>query len=491
MEEIRTRFAPSPTGFLHIGGLRTALFSFLFARHNKGSFILRIEDTDRKRLVKGALEDIIESLRWIGINWDEGPDIGGIYGPYLQSERIEIYRKHAENLVQKGEAYRCYCTPERLFSLRENYKKEGSFTGYDRRCRNLTEEERYAHESKGEPYVVRLKIPLEGETTFNDLIRGSITKKNEELEDLVLLKSDGFPTYHLANVVDDHLMKITHVIRGDEWISSTPVHMLLYRAFGWEPPQFAHVPVILSKGGGKLSKRHGATTVREFREKGYLSEAMLNFLALLGWSLDDRTELFDMESLIKHFDIMRVNRAPAIFSYEKLDWFNGVYIRKKTPQELFELILPYIAKKKLLSEETILHYRDYIIEIIPLIRERIKILSEVAERIWFFFDESFEIKERNSLIPEGMTKHDCIHMLGLISERLEKTEPFKEEYLENTLRQIAGELRLKPANLFMTVRVAITGTKVSPGLFETMRVLGKKRVLQRIRGAIGLLNTEE
>ncbi|MGQ9616024.1 MAG: glutamate--tRNA ligase [Spirochaetota bacterium] len=489
MEEIRTRFAPSPTGFLHIGGLRTALFSFLFARHNKGSFILRIEDTDRKRLVKGALEDIMESLRWIGINWDEGPDIGGPYGPYLQSERIEIYRTHAEKLVHKGEAYRCYCTPERLSSLRERYKKEGSFTGYDRRCRNLTEKERNVHESRGEPSVVRLKVPLQGETAFPDLIRGRITKKNEELEDLVLLKSDGFPTYHLANVVDDNLMKITHVIRGDEWISSTPIHMILYRAFGWKPPQFAHVPVILSKGGGKLSKRHGATTVREFREKGYLSEAMLNFLALLGWSLDDRTELFDMESLIKHFDIMRVNKAPAIFSYEKLDWFNAVYIRKKTPRELFELILPYISK--LLSEEVALNYRDYIIEIIPLIRERIKILSDVVERIWFFFDEGFEIKERSSLIPEGMAKHDCTHMLGLIQERLERIETFTEENLENTLRQIALELGLKPAHLFMTVRVAITGTKVSPGLFETMRVLGKNRVLHRIEGAIRLLKTKE
>ncbi len=489
MEQVRTRFAPSPTGFLHIGGLRTALFAFLFARKSGGSFILRIEDTDRTRLVDGALEDILASLRWIGISWDEGPDTGGPYGPYLQSERTQVYQSHASELVRRGKAYRCFCTPERLASLRVKQKELGLFTGYDRRCRNLTKKEMAIYLLKDQPSVIRLKVPLEGKTTFKDLIRGEISKSNEELEDLVLLKSDGFPTYHLANVVDDHLMKISHVIRGDEWISSTPGHLLLYRAFGWDSPCFAHVPVILAQGGGKLSKRHGATTVRQFREKGYLKEALLNFLALLGWSLDDRTEIFDMETLIEKFDISRVNKAPAIFSYEKLDWFNGFYIRKKSTNDLYELILPYIIENKLIPEDAAPRYRDYIIEILPLVRERIKLLSEVVDRIWFFFDDMFEVREKASLMPEEMSKDDGVCLLTLIIERLESIDPFREEEVERTLREIAAGLKLKAGQVFMTVRVAITGTRVSPGLFETMRVLGKKRVLQRLRSAAALLQS--
>lgn len=488
MGRIRTRFAPSPTGFLHIGGLRTALFAFLFARHEGGDFILRIEDTDRARLVEGALEDIIDSLRWLKITYDEGPDIGGAYAPYLQSERREIYYIHAHELLKKGNAYRCFCSPERLSTLREEQRRQGMATGYDRQCRNLSEKECEKHDKKDEPSVIRLKIPLEGETTFKDLIRGSITKKNIELDDMVLLKSDGFPTYHLANVVDDHLMNITHVIRGDEWIPSTPRHIILYDAFGWNPPVFAHVPVILSQEGGKLSKRHGATMVREFRQKGYLSEALLNFVALLGWSYDDKTELFDREQLINYFDLERVGKSPAIFSYEKLTWFNGIYIRRKKREELYDLLLPYLIDGQLVKKDDPDENKNYIKEIIPLIQERLKYLSQIAELTWFFFDNLFEIKDKEFLIPKNLVKDDAINILLKSLSCLKGIFPFEEGEIEHALRSLTAELKLKTGQVFMILRVATTGTRVSPGLFETLRVLGKERVLKRLSDAIDLLN---
>ncbi len=486
MENVRTRFAPSPTGFLHIGGLRTALFSYLFARHHNGTFILRIEDTDRTRFVSDALEDIVRSLKWLGIEWDEGPDIDGPFSPYMQSERAELYRTYADKLIHSGFAYRCYCTPERLAAVRKEREKMGLDTGYDRHCRNLTEEQREEHEKKGAPSVIRLKVPLEGETFFDDLIRGRIVTKNVVLDDQVLLKSDGFPTYHLANVVDDHLMKISHVIRGEEWISSTPRHVILYRAFGWEPPEFAHVPVILAPGGGKLSKRHGATMVREFIEKGYLSEAVLNFIALLGWSLDDKTELFSLYDLIHEFNITRVNRAAAVFSYEKLDWFNGFYIRNKSSQELFELVYPYLERDDIITSENG-NQKEYLLDILPLVRERLKLLSDITDHVWFFFDDRFEIKDPNALIPKKLSSNDAIRILHSADEKLNTVKPFHDTQIETALRELVNELDLKVGQVFMTLRVAVTGTKVSPGLFETMKVLGKKRVLSRIKSAIEIL----
>ena len=487
MSIIRTRFAPSPTGFLHIGGLRTALFAFLFARHNEGKFILRIEDTDRTRYVSEALDDIIESLKWVGINWDEGPDIGGPFAPYKQSERKSIYNEYAHKLIELGTAYKCFCSQERLEKLREEQKKKGVKIGYDRHCRNLTNEEIQKKEKEGIPYVIRLKVPLSGETTFNDKIRGKITVQNETLDDLVLLKSDGFPTYHLANVVDDHLMKITHVIRGEEWISSTPKHILIYNAFNWKPPEFAHVPVILAPGGGKLSKRHGATTVKEFREKGYLSEAVLNFIALLGWSYDDKTDILDINTLINNFTIERINKSSAVFSYDKLDWYNGIYIRKKSPRELYELLAPFIIKSGLLTSDELNENMDYILKIIPLIQERLKYLSDVKEKIWFFFDKHFEIKETGNLIPKGLTKEETIKLFKKAKEIFSSIVNFTTENIEQALRDLLEELNLKTKQLFLPLRVAITGTKVSPGLFETMEVLGKERVIERLDKAINIL----
>ena len=487
MGVVRTRFAPSPTGFLHIGGLRTALFAFLFARHNNGKFILRIEDTDRTRYVEEALDDIIESLKWIGISWDEGPDIGGPFTPYKQSERKSLYNDYAHKLIAMGNAYKCFCSQERLKKLREKQKKQGIKTGYDRHCRNLSKQEIEKKEKQGIPYVIRLKVPLTGETSFSDKIRGNITIQNETLDDLVLIKSDGFPTYHLANVVDDHLMEITHVIRGEEWISSTPKHILIYNAFKWSPPEFAHVPVILAPGGGKLSKRHGATTVKEFREKGYLSEALLNFIALLGWSYDDKTDILDMNKLIKYFSPERINKSPAVFSYEKLDWYNGIYIRQKTPVELLDLLIPFILKSNLLSKEELEKNRNYLLRIIPLIQERLKYLSDIGQKIWFFFDKHFEIKDIDNLIPKDLSKQDIIGLFERFKNKINSVTDFDREKIEQFLRELQQDLSLKTKQLFMPLRIAITGTKISPGLFETMEVLGKERVINRLSQAIETL----
>jgi glutamyl-tRNA synthetase len=486
MGRIRTRFAPSPTGFLHIGGLRTALFSWLFARNSGGAFVLRIEDTDRSRLVEGALDDIIDSLRWVSIDWDEGPDIGGPYAPYLQSERKAIYREHADSLLKTGHAYRCFCSPQRLQSVREQ-----SGRGYDLHCRSLSSEEIRQHKESGDSFVIRLKVSTSGETAFVDEIRGTITTKNDLIDDFVLLKSDGFPTYHLANVVDDHLMKIGHVIRGEEWISSTPKHILLYQAFGWEPPAFAHVPVILNEGGGKLSKRHGATMVREFRAQGYLPDALVNFIALLGWSLDDKTELFSMQELIHSFDLDRVNRSSCIFSYEKLDWFNGIYIRSKTPEELYSLLLPYLVKERIVPTEEPERYREYILEIIPLIRERLKHLGDIREHIFFFFDDLYESPKRDLLIPKKLQRADAARVLAESCSAVQMIEPFEYEEIEKALRELVETLGYKTGQVFMTIRVAVTGTTVSPGLFETMMVLGKERVLRRLCSSLKLLESSD
>jgi glutamyl-tRNA synthetase len=492
MEKIRTRFAPSPTGFLHIGGIRTALFGFLFARHNNGDFILRIEDTDRTRLVEGAFEDIIASLKWIGIGWDEGPDIGGAYAPYRQSERKDIYKNMAFDLIKTGDAYKCFCTPDRLRILRENassenQKKGENAQGYDRHCRYLDGKDIKTLEEKGVPYVIRLKIPEEDQTVFQDLIRGEIITKNTVLEDIILLKSDGFPTYHLANVVDDHLMAITHVIRGEEWISSTPVHVILYNAFRWKQPAFAHAPVILSQDGGKLSKRHGATMVREFMQKGYLKEALLNFLALLGWSLDDKTEFFSMGDLIKNFELHKINKAPASFSYEKLDWFNGMYIRKLETEKLYDLILPFFIEGSLLKEDEIGIKKKYILKILPLIQERLKYLSDAVELTWFFFDEHFKIQEKQALIPKKLTKEDALKILDMSIEYLKDLKSFQIPEIEKSLREMVTTLEMKIGQVFMTIRIAITGTRVSPGLFETIFVLGRDRVISRLSGAREIL----
>ena len=481
-QQVRTRFAPSPTGEPHIGNVRSALFAWLFARHNNGSFILRIEDTDANRKVEGSVEKIMDGLRWLGLNWDEGPDIGGEYGPYTQSERLDRYKKAAQQLIDSGAAYKCYCTSERLEALHADQIKNKLPPGYDRRCRNLTDAERAEKEKAGITPVVRLKTALEGETIIHDMIWGDVTFKNNLIEDIVLLKSDGFPTYHLAHIVDDHDMQITHVIRAEEWMSSTPCHIMLFNAMGYEVPQYAHLPMVLGPDRSKLSKRHGATSTLEFRENGYLPEALVNFLALVGWSLDDKTEIISREDLIKYFSLDRVSKTAGIFNHEKLQWMNGVYIRGLSIEDLTGRVFPFMEKyfppevKRPVDIE-------YVRQIVPLIRERINTLKDAATYADFFFLD--ELKYDTAMFTDKkMTAEVALTALKAAEEKLAALESFSPDLLESTLRHLAEELGIKAGQLFNPLRVATTARDAAPPLFETMAVLGKEKCMKRIRAAL-------
>jgi len=483
--QVRVRFAPSPTGYPHVGNIRTALFNWLFARHMGGSFIVRIEDTDVARKVDDALTVILDSLRWLGLDWDEGPQVGGEYGPYFQSQRLETYHEIAQRLVDQEDAYRCYCSPQRLEEMRAEQVRRKQPPGYDRRCRDLSEAERKQKEAEGITPVARFKVPLKGQTRFTDLIRGEVVFEHSTIDDLVLLKSDGFPTYHLANVVDDHLMEVSHVMRAEEWLSSTPRHILMYRALGWQHPQFAHLPMILGADRAKLSKRHGAVSIAEFREQGYLPETMVNFLALLGWSLDDKTELLSRQELINNFSLERVSKTGAIFNREKLDWMNGVYLRNLSQEDFLQQSLPFLESglppgvKRPLA-------RDYIGQIMPLVQERAKTLAEVAELAQFFFVDELDYTT-DLLIVKKMDALSAVKALKASQTRLEQLAAFDAESLEAVLRPLAEELGLKTGQLFGTLRVAVTGQTAAPPLFQTMAVLGRERCLKRIAAALDKL----
>jgi glutamyl-tRNA synthetase len=465
-----------------VGNIRTALFNWLFARRYGGSFIVRIEDTDVTRKVKGAVKAILEGLRWLGLDWDEGPEVGGKYAPYLQSERLGLYQEAAQRLISQGDAYYCYCSPQRLEEMRAEQVRRKQPPGYDRHCRNLSQEERARKEAEGITPVIRFKSPLEGQTGFHDLIRGEVVFDNTTLDDFVLLKSDGYPTYHLANVVDDHLMEISHVLRAEEWLSSTPRHLLLYQALGFESPQFAHLPMILGSDRSKLSKRHGAVSITEYREQGYLPEAMVNFLALLGWSLDDRTEILSRQELIDNFSLERISRTAAIFNWDKLNWMNGVYIRSLTADEFFEAVQPYLmddldAGKAVIADE------GYVGGVLPLVQERAKTLVEVVELTRFFFVDQPDY-EPGLLIGKNMDGELTLQALKASQEKLKRLSAFDAESLEGVLRPLAAELGLKTGQLFGTLRVAVTGRTAAPPLFQTMAVLGKERCLRRIEAAL-------
>ena len=482
---VRVRYAPSPTGYPHVGNIRTALFNWLFARHHGGSFIVRVEDTDVARMVEGALEAILDSLRWLGLDWDEGPEVGGKYGPYFQSQRLEIYREIAQRLVSQGDAYYCYCSHQRLEEMRAEQVRQKQPPGYDRRCRYLSQGERAKKEAEDVTAVVRFKTPLGGQTGFDDLIRGEVVFENNTIDDLVLLKSDGYPTYHLANVVDDHLMEISHVLRAEEWLSSTPRHWLLYQALGFAPPRFAHLPMILGADRSKLSKRHGAVSVAEYQSQGYLSGAMVNFLALLGWSLDDRTEILSRKELIDNFSLERVSRTAAIFNREKLDWMNGVYIRRLSLDDFTQQALPFLDRGLPPGVKRPLPV-DYIRQIMPLIQERARTLAGVAELSEFFFIDELRY-DTNLLIAKNMNRESATHALGAARQRLGEVEVFDAESLEGLLRPLAAELGLKTGQLFGTLRVATTGRTAAPPLFQTMAVLGKERCLRRIEAVLDRL----
>jgi len=492
----RVRFAPSPTGIPHVGNIRTALFNWLFARHEGGSFVLRIEDTDQTRLVSEALDAILASLRWLGLGWDEGPEVGGPYGPYFQSERLERYHRAADELIAKDAAYRCYCSPERLEQVRAEQMRRKEPPRYDRRCRNLSQAERAQEEAKGITPVVRFKTPLSGRTEFDDAVRGRVAFENETLDDFVILKSDGFPTYHLANVVDDHLMEISHVLRADEWLPSTPRHLLLYAALGYAPPVFAHLPMILGPDRAKLSKRHGAVSLLEYKRQGYLPEAMFNFLGLLGWSLDDHTEIISREEFIRHFSLERIVKNPAIFDVEKLTWMNGVYIRQLPVERLAELLGERL-EEDLPPEVSRPIDRSYVARIVPLVQERMKRLDEAVALTAFFFVEGPLEYAAEALLgkrPDGRPygrfagkPEEAAQALAKAIGRVEGVDDWRHDVLEGVLRPLAEELGLKAGDLFMLIRVAVTGQTATPPLFETMEVLGRERSLARLRAALALL----
>lgn len=481
MSVVRVRYAPSPTGAPHIGNLRTALFNWLWARHNGGKFILRVEDTDQAREVDNGLELIMESLRFLGMNWDEGPDIGGEYGPYHQSERLAVYKKYADELIDKGAAYYCYCTQEELTQMRKEQEARGEPTRYDRRCRKLTAQERADRQAKGLPRVVRLAVPLEGSTTLPDFVHGDITIPNADVDDQVLMKSDGFPTYHMAVVVDDHLMGITHVMRGDEWISSFPKHILLYNAFGWTPPQFGHMPVVLGPDKKKLSKRHGATSVLQFRDEGYLVEALVNFMALLGWAYDGERELFSPDELIEVFTLDHIHSSPAVFDRAKLDWMNAQHLRSMDAQALTERLHPFLTRAGLTVDA------ETIRELVPLVRERIKRLDEIAPLVDFMFQDEIEYDPK-LLVGNKMTAAQSLDALRAADEVLGTLDSLDDEAkIEHDLRAAAEKLGLKPAQFFGVLRIALTGKSVTPPLAGAMKIMGKPKAMQRIARALEML----
>jgi glutamyl-tRNA synthetase len=491
---VRVRFAPSPTGLLHIGGARTALFNWLLAHGQArregwdGAFLLRIEDTDRNRYVEGAEQGIVDILLWFGLDWDEGPDIGGPLGPYRQSERTDLYREHAARLLESGHAYRCFCTAERLQQVREEQAARKEAPGYDRFCRDLAPQQFEANLAAGIPSSIRFRMPLAGETRVVDLLRGEIVFQNANLEDLILLKSDGYPTYHLANVVDDHLMAITHILRGEEWIPTAPIHVRLYDAFGWDPPQFAHMPLILAPGGGKLSKRHGSTAMEEFRAQGYLPEALMNYLALLGWSLDGTTEMFSRDDLLETFTLERVNPSPGTFDYNKLRWFNQQYINHVlTPGDLTLRVMPFLAEAGLIAPGPFApDHLDFtrVLPVVELLKDRLETLAEAPDLMAYFLRPDLDPYDPALLIPKKMTREETLAALEAVTTLLPEVDLDDEEATETRFRALADELGLKPGSLFMPVRVAVTGRTQSPGLFETLRVIGAQRVHERVNKAI-------
>ncbi len=493
---VRVRFAPSPTGEPHIGNVRTVVFNWLFARHMGGQFILRIEDTDRERYQPESMLKIMEGLRWLGLDWDEGPGrqellasglegaeqyaVGGPYGPYIQSGRLDLYRPAVEELIERGWAYRCNCSPERLEEVREHQRAHKLPLMYDHHCRDLPP----GAVSVDEPHVVRLRVPLSGQTIVHDVIRGDVAYDNAGIDDQVLLKSDGFPTYHLAVVVDDHAMEITHIVRADHWIPSTPKHVLLYQALEWEMPVYCHVPLVLGVDGKPLAKRHGATAVTQFRDQGYLGEALFNFLALVGWAPGegDEQEVFSRQQLIERFDLFRVNRAPATFSYDKLNWMNGVYIRELPTEELTRRLLPFWQQAGYVPTPCPADEWRRLLQLTPLIQERLRRLDEVAEITDFVFVD-IAPPPADMLVEKGLEPQQAGEILRQARAALADLPDFDATSIEERLRALVEELSLKNRYVFGVLRTATSGKKVAPPLFGSLSVLGRERVLDRLAAA--------
>lgn len=487
MESIRVRFAPSPTGSLHIGGARTALYNWLFARKNNGNFILRVEDTDLNRSTESSVADIIDGLQWLGLDWDEGPDNGGSYGPYRQSERLPIYQEYLQKLLSEGKAYYCFCTSEDIQEQRTQCEMEKKNYKYNGACRCLSSEVVKEKLRLGIPAVIRIKVPQEGSTIVEDLIRGKVVFNNDLIEDFIIAKSDGWPTYNFAVVVDDHLMEISHVIRAEEHLSNTPKQVILYEALGFKLPQFAHVSMILSPERSKLSKRHGATSVQEFREQGFLPEALLNYLVLLGWSPGTDIDLLSLEEMLAYFDINKMSKSPAVYDIEKLNWMNGQYLDGYDPENIYDLLIK-LTKDSEIGKKIAEHSKEYTLQVIKLLRSRVKNIKEIAIAGEYFFAE---IREFNT---QGVKKHfdrqDSIENLNKILEITENLNSFESTAIEKAFRETADNLGIKAAVLIHPARLAVTGQTATPGLFEVMEVLGKQVCIERLKNALNFVKSK-
>lgn len=467
-DQVRVRIAPSPTGDPHVGTAYVTLFNYVFAKKYGGKLILRVEDTDQTRAKASSEKQIMTCLKWLGLQWDEGPDCGGPHGPYRQSERKHLHRQHVDKLLANGTAYRCFCTAEELAAAREEQKKEGKNTSYNRKCRELPSSTIEKNLSAGKPFVVRMKIPLDGITTFHDEIRGKIEIANELIDDQVLIKSDGFPTYHLANVVDDHLMKISHVIRAEEWISSTPKHVLLYKAFGWEVPQFIHLPLLRNTDRSKISKRKNPISIDFYRRKGILPKALVNFLALMGWSYDGSTEVFSMEEMIEKFEVKNINLGGPIFDLKKLTWMNQHYLQRLPEEDFVDYLRAEVFNK------------DYLAKIFQVIVERIETFDQFFEKASYFFGPPASVPFED-ICPKTKDKEQLMKMLSGLLELLDEQYVWEMVHLQETMDQHRNKMNWKQGEYLVPIRMILTGRKDSPPLSKTMEILGRELTRQRMR----------
>ncbi|MFZ0391687.1 MAG: glutamate--tRNA ligase, partial [Calditrichia bacterium] len=476
-QPVRTRFAPSPTGYLHVGGLRTALYNYLFARHHQGEFILRIEDTDQTRFVEGAAENLIQTLQYMGLDYDEGPEKSGPHEPYYQKQRRDIYKRFAAELVENGFAYPCFCTPEDLDAMRRKQEAQNLQPKYDRTCRNLTSKEIDEKKAQNTPFVIRLKMAQEGETRFHDLVRGEISVQNEQVDDQILVKSDGFPTYHLANVIDDHLMKISHVIRGEEWLLSVPKHLQLYRAFGWEPPQMAHLPLLLNPDRSKLSKRQGDVAVEDFLAKGYLPQAILNYVALLGWNSGTDREFFDLVALIDQFSLERVNKSGAVFDIQKLNWMNSHYIREMEPESRFNFLAPYLQKAGVnISDRSITR------KIVEAVHKNLVKGEDIVSHTRIFYEDELQVNE--TAAQEILRQNESREVLQAFLTEARNSSTMDVAAFQQIMKKVQTETGYKKQQLWMPVRVALTGVTHGPDLPVVIEVLGKEKIIHFVEQAL-------
>ncbi len=482
MPGVRVRFAPSPTGPLHIGGARSALFNWLFARRHGGTFVLRIEDTDLERSTRSSEENILASLRWLGLDWDEGVEVGGPHGPYRQTQRLELYRGYARRLLEAGIAYHCYCTEEELAAERADLMARGELPRYLGRCRDLCQAEKARLEREGRRPAVRFKVPADQTVVVDDLVRGEVSFECSGIGDFIIVKSDGIPTYNFAVVVDDHCMEISHVIRAEEHLSNTPRQVLLYRALGWPLPEFAHVSLILGKDRSKMSKRHGATSIEQYMEMGYLPEALVNFLALLGWSPGGEEEVLSLDQIREQFSLDRVAKNPAVFDLDKLNWLNGYYIRQSSPERLADLAVPYLQREGLLPREISPDRRRWVEMMVSLLKDYLNNMSEIVRRADVFFAETVDPVDGEAL--EVMRQAEVPAVLGRMRDKLKAASGVDEESVKKMLKELGRELGLGGKKVFMPLRVAITGQVHGPDLHRIIPILGAERTARRLERAL-------